>query len=160
MDNDILIINDFLSKKEIKYLTNECKKRHKEFKQKDNYIKTKILNSNEHKLMKNIKSRIELLFDKSFHTQIMRHINMTDKETVWEDHFDSNKDQRIKYGVVLYINDNFLGGQIFYKNLGLTHQPKSGQLVIHPSSLEYTHTVLPVTDGERYTLTTFIRDEK
>jgi len=62
----------------------------------------------------------------------------------------------VEYGVVIYLNDNFEGGELYYSEKNLTIHPKRGMLVIHGATKEYTHGVSEVTSGVRYGLTMFI----
>jgi len=64
------------------------------------------------------------------------------------------------FGMVLYHND-FNGGEINYDNLNLNYKPEAGDLLMHPGSLKYTHSTLPVLPGpNRYISTTFAFDPK
>ena len=60
-----------------------------------------------------------------------------------------------KYGFVLYLNDDYTGGEIYYPKLNIEYKPKAGDLVIHPGSEEYSHGVRDIVSGERYNITLF-----
>ena len=60
----------------------------------------------------------------------------------------------IRFGIVLYLNDDFSGGELYYKDIDLKIKPKRGSLMIHKSTLE--HKVLTVQEGKRYFMTSFI----
>jgi hypothetical protein len=60
----------------------------------------------------------------------------------------------IVFGVAIYLNDDFTGGELVYPELNLTVNPRPRSMVIHKA--EYLHEVLPVTSGSRYSITTFI----
>lgn len=62
------------------------------------------------------------------------------------------------YGVAIYLNDNFTGGELHYKFTDVLIKPVRGMLAAHPGSKEYTHGVLDVTSGERYAITLFIHN--
>lgn len=62
------------------------------------------------------------------------------------------------FGLVVYLNDNYGGGEIFYKDLEFSYKPKLGDLVVHYAGL--THGVKPVTSGDRYVLTSFVKGNK
>ena len=62
--------------------------------------------------------------------------------------------------VLLYLNDDYEGGQIEFTQLGLTLKPKRGMLLAFPSYLEFEHKVHPVTSGTRYTVVSWICTEK
>ena len=61
---------------------------------------------------------------------------------------------KIQYGIILYLNDDFDGGEIYYKDLDLTIKPKKNSILIHKSTIP--HEVLLVKSGKRYSMTTFI----
>lgn len=70
-------------------------------------------------------------------------------------HYTNND---IMHGFVIYINDDYVGGEIYYPKKDISIKPKARSLVIHPGTEEYTHGVKPVQSGLRYTLTSFSRD--
>lgn len=70
-------------------------------------------------------------------------------------HSDEVGSSEIQYGVVIYINDDFNGGEICYPTLDIIHKPKARSLIIHPGNLP--HLVNKITDGPiRYSITTFV----
>lgn len=65
----------------------------------------------------------------------------------------------IRYGICIYYNDDYEGGELHYPELNITHKPKPGSLVMHGGNI--LHTSLPVKgDVIRYFSTTFIRGTK
>jgi predicted 2-oxoglutarate/Fe(II)-dependent dioxygenase YbiX len=58
---------------------------------------------------------------------------------------------------VLWLNDDFDGGEFIFTDLGVSLSPKPGMLVCFPSTHDYRHGVMPVTRGERYALVTWMR---
>jgi hypothetical protein len=72
-------------------------------------------------------------------------------------HSDSGLGPKFKYGVVLYLNDDYLGGEIFYPNIGLEFKPEAYSLVLHPAHEAYRHGVKEVSSGTRYSMTSFIK---
>ena len=59
-----------------------------------------------------------------------------------------------KYGCVVYINDDFEGGELYYPDLNLSYTPSAGDLVIHGSRI--THGVAEVKSGIRYVYPSFL----
>lgn len=60
------------------------------------------------------------------------------------------------YGLVIYYNDNYLGGELDYPELGITIKPKAGSVLLHGG--EVMHGSLPVLDDSvRYFSTIFMR---
>jgi hypothetical protein len=74
-----------------------------------------------------------------------------------KEHHDSGLSSYIKYGLVIYLNDNFEGGEIYYPNLNLEMKAKSLSLHLHPANSIYRHGVKEVLSGERFTLAAFVR---
>ena len=53
---------------------------------------------------------------------------------------------------IFYLNDDYEGGEIVFKNLDTSIKPKKGMFVGFKADLEYTHQVLPVKHADRYTI--------
>lgn len=73
-------------------------------------------------------------------------------------HFDDSPEITeitMHYGVVLYLNDDYEGGEIYYPKLNLQYEPKAGDMVIHPGTEEYSHGVKDISSGKRYAITLF-----
>jgi Rps23 Pro-64 3,4-dihydroxylase Tpa1-like proline 4-hydroxylase len=71
------------------------------------------------------------------------------------DSLDLHEDGR-DFALVFYLNEpeEFTGGDLVYKDLGIRIAPKRGRLVIAPSS--ESHEVLKVTSGYRCSMTVFV----
>ena len=63
------------------------------------------------------------------------------------------------YGMVVYINDNYEGGEIFYTKQNIVYKPKSGDLLIHSAEDHCEHGVYPVKTNIRYTFLSSIREK-
>jgi hypothetical protein len=72
-------------------------------------------------------------------------------------HNDSGLGPSFKYGVVLYLNDDYDGGEIYYPNMGIEIKPEARSMVIHPAHEAYRHGVKKVLAGTRYSMTSFLR---
>ena len=59
------------------------------------------------------------------------------------------------FGIVIYLNDTYEGGEIHYKDLDISYKPRAGDLVVHYAGL--LHGVTEVTSGARYIFTMFVR---
>jgi hypothetical protein len=69
-----------------------------------------------------------------------------------------DKTNYVQFGMVLYHND-FNGGEIFYKHLGIEYKPEAGDLLMHPGTTKYSHGTKPVLRGpNRYVSTAFAYD--
>lgn len=52
--------------------------------------------------------------------------------------------------VVLYLNSNYEGGELYFKNQNIKIKPEAGSLIAFPSINPYFHESLPVTSGTKY----------
>lgn len=59
------------------------------------------------------------------------------------------------FGIVIYLNEDYEGGQIHYKDLDIFYKPKAGDLIVHYAGL--LHGVTEVSSGIRYIFTMFVR---
>jgi len=57
------------------------------------------------------------------------------------------------YGILVYLNSDFDGGEICYPELDVVYKPKPGALIAHYAG--NLHGVNPVTEGTRYSMTSF-----
>jgi hypothetical protein len=74
-------------------------------------------------------------------------------------HTDQHTDPSIRYAAILYINDDYKNGTLFFYNREDSDlRPKPGTLLIFPGTEEYEHGVRPVSDGPiRYVTVGFIK---
>lgn len=72
-------------------------------------------------------------------------------------HIDDHPDHHRRVSTLYYLNDNYSGGQIIFPRFGISFKPKANQMVIFPSNFVYNHSVLPVTEGTRYAVVSWLR---
>lgn len=139
------------------------------------YRKTKWLNLDED-LFVNLQKTIFLI-----HEQHLTHLYNSQLDNIegpqflrydvgdyYDAHNDSenivdNKLKRVAerdISLLLYLNDDFEGGELEFTLLGLTIKPKAGMLIAFPSYLEFEHKVHPVKKGTRYTIVSWIATKK
>jgi hypothetical protein len=51
---------------------------------------------------------------------------------------------------VLYLNDDYLGGELEFPNQGFSIKPEAGSMILFPSIQPYVHDPKPAYGGERY----------
>jgi predicted 2-oxoglutarate/Fe(II)-dependent dioxygenase YbiX len=61
--------------------------------------------------------------------------------------------------VLVYLNDDYEGGELEFPDWGCTFKPKAGTVIAFPSYIEFSHRVHPVTKGERFSLVSWIATE-
>lgn len=72
-------------------------------------------------------------------------------------HIDDHRDFHRRVSMVYYINDNYTGGEIVFPRFGITYKPSADELLIFPSTYVYNHSVLPVIEGIRYAVVSWLR---
>lgn len=65
------------------------------------------------------------------------------------EHFDSTKPNDI--ATLIYINDDYEGGEIYFPELDIVIKPQEGDLVCFPDTPDFVHGVKPISKGIRYT---------
>lgn len=78
------------------------------------------------------------------------------------EHTDQHTDPSIRYAAILYINDDYKDGTLFFQNKENSDlRPKPGTLLIFPGNEEYEHGVRVVGEGPvRYVTVGFIKVSK
>jgi hypothetical protein len=62
--------------------------------------------------------------------------------------------------MVLYLNDDYDGGELFFPDIDLEIKPKSGQLIAWPSGPFFEHGVKKISNGDRYVVSSFLTTPK
>jgi hypothetical protein len=69
-------------------------------------------------------------------------------------HFQVHTDHGFSYtctvSSVVYFNDEYEGGELWFPYLDLTFKPEAGDIVMFPSTFIYAHAARPVTSGVKY----------
>jgi predicted 2-oxoglutarate/Fe(II)-dependent dioxygenase YbiX len=65
----------------------------------------------------------------------------------------------VLYSSILYLNNNYSGGDIKFTRHGVSVSPKAGTLLLFPSTDMYLHEVTEITSGIRYTFTLFLSNK-
>jgi hypothetical protein len=72
------------------------------------------------------------------------------------EHFEYHHDHGYSYNctvsLVLYLNDNYEGGEISFRLQNLQVKPEAGDLFVFPSNFMYPHRAMPVISGTKYSL--------
>jgi hypothetical protein len=94
----------------------------------------------------------EIFFSEGF--QLLKY--QTGQE--YEAHYDGGTQTRRVFSPILYLNDDYEGGEIEFVNFDLKIKPTKETLYIFPANFAYRHIAHPVTDGTKYAIVTFIHD--
>lgn len=60
-----------------------------------------------------------------------------------------------KYVSLLYLNDDYEGGHLYFPDHDIDFKPKALSLIVFPGGIENIHGVAEVTEGQRYTFVSF-----
>lgn len=75
-------------------------------------------------------------------------------------HFQEHHDNGYSYNCVLsavsYPNDNYEGGELYFRLQNLKIKPKAGDLYLFPSNFMYPHQSIPVISGTKYSIVTML----
>jgi Rps23 Pro-64 3,4-dihydroxylase Tpa1-like proline 4-hydroxylase len=73
-------------------------------------------------------------------------------------HYDGGTESSRSISVLIYLNDDYEGGEIEFPNFNIKIKPKAGMLMLFPSNYAYAHIAHPVTSGTKYVIATWLRD--
>lgn len=75
------------------------------------------------------------------------------------EHIDDEAKERSHYhiGSVLYLNDNYEGGEMNFPQHNLSIKPKKGDFLSFPGNKYYPHEVKEILSGERFTAPSWYR---
>ena len=75
-------------------------------------------------------------------------------------HFKEHHDHGFSYNctlsLVAYVNDDYEGGDLFFRLQDLKVKPEAGDLFIFPSNFMYPHQAMPVESGTKYSIVTML----
>jgi hypothetical protein len=75
-------------------------------------------------------------------------------------HFMEHHDHGFSYNctvsLVAYVNDDYEGGELFFRLQNLKVKPEAGDLFVFPSNFMYPHQAMPVTSGVKYSIVTML----
>jgi hypothetical protein len=111
---------------------------------------------------RSILNRLSLLLSKCDPSLVLSGLSTIQRlppGTELKSHVDQNTDPSIRYATIIYINDDYGSGEIFFKNFNIDLKPKPGDLLFFPGNSEYEHGVRPVSDGPvRYVMVGFVKE--
>jgi hypothetical protein len=75
-------------------------------------------------------------------------------------HVDQDTDPSIRYAAIIYINNSYNDGELFFKNLDISIRPNPKDLLFFPGDSKHEHGVRHVSDGPiRYVLVGFVKEK-
>ena len=74
----------------------------------------------------------------------------------FQEHHDHGYSYNCTVSLVTYLNDDYEGGEIFFRLQGIDYKPKAGDTVLFPSNFMYPHQAKVVHSGTKYSLVTML----
>lgn len=125
--------------------------------------KDKNYNIGNQEIQKNIHNRLNKLVEaenENVELSGLATIQRMQEEVELKAHTDNDTDPSIRYATIVYMNDDYEGGELFFTNKELEIKPKSGSLVIFPGTKEFNHGVKHVKSGPiRYVIVGFVKEK-
>jgi hypothetical protein len=69
-------------------------------------------------------------------------------------HSDHGFSYRCTLSSIMYLNDGYEGGELWFPYLDIKYVPKRGEIILFPSTFIYAHASLPVISGTKYVAVT------
>jgi len=122
------------------------------------------LNKTLHKINKTVSDVIKRCIDdysKSWgidinHYEPLNYVKYSYPSDYFEFHIDHSPNSVRTVSGVLYLNDNYDGGELHFPRLdGLMIKPKAGDFVVFPSTYLYGHESRPMRRGTKYSVVAF-----
>lgn len=74
----------------------------------------------------------------------------------FQEHHDHGYSYNCTVSLVAYLNDNYEGGELYFRLQDLNIKPNAGDLFVFPSNYMYPHKAMPVISGTKYSLVTML----
>lgn len=78
--------------------------------------------------------------------------------TEYKAHYDGDTGSKRSVSPILYLNDDYTGGELEFAHFNLRIKPRAGTLYIFPASFPYAHIAHPVQTGTKYAIVTWLHD--
>jgi predicted 2-oxoglutarate/Fe(II)-dependent dioxygenase YbiX len=78
----------------------------------------------------------------------------------YKGHYDGSTAMGRAISALLYLNDDYEGGELEFPYFDVKIKPQAGMLILFPSNFAYTHIAHPVTKGTKYALVTWLKDRQ
>jgi hypothetical protein len=78
----------------------------------------------------------------------------------YKEHYDGCTQTGRIISCLIYLNNDFEGGEIEFPAFQIKIKPQPGMLILFPSNFAYRHVAHPIISGEKYCLVTWIKDRQ
>lgn len=123
----------------------------------------KNLNIGKHPIQSIVFNRLNDLIqrvDNTIHLNSFATIQRMQEGVEIKAHTDQDTDLSIRYAAIVYLNDDYTDGELFFSKYEGTIRPPAGSLLLFPGDVGYHHGVNPVGPGPiRYVIVGFIKEK-
>lgn len=122
-----------------------------------NYEVRKEIDELIHKSVSKVISKyIEIHKDFSIDIDTGYNLLKYDEGEFYIEHIDSFKNQQRSLSCSLQLNDNYAGGEFAFFGKDVIIKSKKGSAIVFPSNFMYPHEIMPVIQGTRYSIITWL----
>lgn len=141
---------------------------------KDSYRTSKDISTsknNENITIKDLESKFKLVVDEcliSYKKEMMIGFDLYDPEGFnllryeagehFGSHYDSHPSIKRSVSALIYLNDDYDGGDLEFVHFNLKIKPKAGSVILFPSNYPYRHIAHPVNSGTKYSVATWYHE--
>jgi hypothetical protein len=123
----------------------------------------KILNIQQYPLTSILQERIDRLVKEdntSLELTGMGTLQRMQEGVELKSHVDQDTDPSVRYSTILYLNDDYSDGELFFKNFDIIVRPKPKSLLVFPGTKKYEHGVKHVGPGPiRQVIVGFVKEK-
>jgi hypothetical protein len=116
----------------------------------------KIFKINDEQCWKSLTKKVNDFFENKYEVNPMYAIQRQQPNTFLKIHFDQGNNPDLEKAVIIYLNDNYNGGELFFPDHNFEIKPPAKSMIIFPGTEDYMHGVKEVLDGPtRYVMPSF-----
>lgn len=116
----------------------------------------KIFKISDEEFWKSLTEKVNKFFKYEYEINPMYAIQRQQPNTFLKIHFDQGNNPDLEKAVIIYLNDNYNGGELFFPDHNFEIKPPAKSIVVFPGTEDYMHGVREVLDGPtRYVMPSF-----
>jgi predicted 2-oxoglutarate/Fe(II)-dependent dioxygenase YbiX len=116
----------------------------------------KIFKIHDEQFWKSLTEKVNNFFENKYEINPMYAIQRQQPNTFLKIHFDQGNNPDLEKAVIIYLNDDYNGGELFFPDHNFEIKPPARSMIIFPGTEDYMHGVKEVLDGPtRYVMPSF-----
>lgn len=177
---DVFLIEEFITKEEQDYLfsiinntsediwlqthtghivgkhPDDAESAQKALENRNTFWDDKVLNIPDEEFWQMLTERVNKFFDYKYDINPMSVIQRQQPGTILAVHFDQGDNPDLEKAVIIYLNDDFNGGELFFPEHNFQIKPPARSMIMFPGTEDYMHGVKDILPGPiRYVLPSF-----